>query len=89
MSIAKQLIGEPAPKPAVSENQDPIEETPVHAMDLIDALADREFGQSIQDAKTLKKPAEGKTPGKAMKQGKAAGGKVVAPKPGAVKYGKK
>jgi hypothetical protein len=90
MSIAKQLIGEPAPKPAVSETQT-IEEKPVHAMDLIDALADQEFGQPIQDAKKsgYVKPSEGSTPGKAMKQGKKAGGKVVAPKPGAVKYGKK
>jgi hypothetical protein len=88
MSLAKQLIGEPAPKPAVSETE--IEEKPVHAMDLIDALAEQEFGQPIMDAKkALKKPAEGKVPGKAMKQGKAAGGKVVAPKPGSVKYGKK
>jgi len=90
MSIAKQLIGEPAPKPAVSENL-AVEEKPVHAMDLIDALAEQEFGQPIQDAKKggYVKPAEGKTPGKAMRQGKKAGGKMVASKPGAVKYGKK
>lgn len=89
MSLAKQLIGEPAPKPAVSETV--IEEKPVHAMDLIDALAEQEFGQPIQDAKKggYVKPSEGKTPGKAMKQGKKAGGKMVASKPGAVKYGKK
>ena len=89
MSLAKQLIGEPAPKPAVSATES-IEERPVHAMDLIDALAEQEFGQAIMDAKkSLTKPAEGKTPGKAMKQGKKAGGKMVASKPGAIKYGKK
>jgi hypothetical protein len=89
MSIAKQLIGEPAPKPAASATES-IEARPVHAMDLIDALAEQEFGQPIQDAKkTLKQPAQGGTPGKAMKQGKAAGGKMVASKPGGVKYGKK
>ena len=89
MSLAKQLIGEPAPKPAVSATES-IEERPVHAMDLIDALAEQEFGQSIMDAKkTLKQPSQGGTPGKAMKQGKKAGGKMVASKPGAVKYGKK
>lgn len=59
-------------------------------MDLIDALAEQEFGQPIMDAKkALKQPAQGGTPGKAMRQGKKAGGKVVAPKPGSVKYGKK
>jgi len=89
MSLAKQLIGEPAPKPAVSATES-IEERPVHAMDLIDALAEQEFGQAIMDGKkAITKPAEGKTPGKAMKQGKKAGGKMVASKPGAIKYGKK
>jgi hypothetical protein len=39
--------------------------------------------------KALKQPSQGGTPGKAMKQGKKAGGKMVASKPGAVKYGKK
>ena len=90
MSLAKSLIGEPAPKPAVSATES-IEERPVHAMDLIDALSEQEFGQPIQDAKKsgYVKPSEGGTPGKAMKQGKKAGGKMVASKPGAVKYGKK
>lgn len=89
MSIAKQLIGEPAPKPAETKTQEAIEAKPVHAMDLIDALAEQEFGQPIQDAKALKTPAQGGTPSKSMKQGKKAGGKCVASKPGAVKYGKK
>jgi hypothetical protein len=88
MSLAKSLIGEPVPKPAVSATES-IEERPVHAMDLIDALAEQEFGQPIQDAKALKTPSQGGTPGKAMKQGKKAGGKMVASKPGSVKYGKK
>ena len=89
MSLAKQLIGEPAPK-AESKTQESEEVRPLSAMELIDALAEQEFGSPTLEAKkNLKKPAEGAAPGKAMKQGGGGEGKVVAKAPGKVTYGKK
>lgn len=102
MSLAKLLIGEPALK-AESKTLPEAEETPtqpVHAMDLIDALAEDEFGfaESAASHKSPGHPTPGGAAPSAMKKGKEQRGKVtsgkttkgqVASAPGSVHYGVK
>jgi hypothetical protein len=96
MSLAKQLIGEPVQR--AESKTSALESRPIHAMDLIDSLAEQEFGSALE---CVGKPSPGATPKSAMKKGKEqrgklAGGKTtkgqVASAPSAsspVKYGKK
>jgi hypothetical protein len=98
MSIAKQLIGEPAPKPAESKTNEAIEERPVHAQDLIDTLAEQEFGGSpvVDEANrsstsvghAFQKKKQKGTGGGYTASGKTTKGQVASA-PGNVKYGKK
>ena len=105
MSLAKQLIGEPAPKaeskPAAQESK------PIHAMDLIDTLAAQEFSPTMEagvkhDRTGVGSPSDGSAPSQSsMRKGKQQKGKVATGKktPGQVastptaadpvKYGKK
>lgn len=103
MSIAKLLIGQkPEAKPAAQ--QEAVEERPLTARELIDAIAESEFlreGEVTHDTTGVGKPADGSQPETGnvtkkkgekgdMTKGKSTPGQV-APAPSGgdpVKYGK-
>lgn len=83
MSLAKQMIGEPIKVIPSTEQQQ--ESEPIHAMDLIDTLAEQEFA-SAMEAETAGKragvgtPTTGGTPACAGKKGKSQKGKLATGK---------
>lgn len=92
MSIAKSIIGEPAPK-AESKTVQTEAAAPIHPMELIDALAEQELREDGSASSTSVKHAFQKKKEKGAGGGYVAGGKTttgqVAAKPGTVSYGKK
>jgi hypothetical protein len=84
MSLAKQLIGEPAPKvESKTPAQEAEEAKPVNAQELIDALAEQEFGLPESHSSTSVNTSN------VTKKGKKDKGKPCAKAPGKVTYGKK
>jgi len=83
MSIAKSIIGEPAPKPE-SKTVQTESETPIHPMELIDALAEQELRESGASSTSVKHAFQ-----KKKEKGASSGKAPVAKAPGTVKYGKK